>query len=65
MSSSVYSNIIADLRKVATVGVATDGDMPAGVHRSNIVIESTEMHKVVANYDSICTIAHKSWSNLS
>ena len=37
-------NIIADLRKVATVGVVTDGDMPAGVHRGNIVIESTKMH---------------------
>jgi len=63
-NASTFSNIIADLRKVATVPVVMDSDVCDVRTRGEIVVECTKVNEIVSSYDALCTMSHKSWSNL-
>lgn len=62
VGNDLKSTIIKGLKEVATVDVVVTDSL--NVQGSVIVIESSKMDEIIAGYDHLRTVVHRTWSNL-
>ena len=62
MTSNLRSNIIRELKEVATVDVVMSQNM--NPDPTVITINDTKMSEIMAGYDYLATLVNKTWSNL-
>lgn len=62
MSTDLRSIIIRELKEIASVDVLVTES--TNVDQSVIVIDSMKMNEIMAGYDYLRTLVHRTWSNL-